>query len=353
MMARTKGPHLDLPRLAGNIPQIDVLKGLAIVAVLLLHAIPTHELFGSWAPLHLGQAVPIFIVIMGINAFGSSARRGIATLRDAYTRDYVIGRIDRIYVPFLVIYAVSLAAKLIGGEHRPGFLAGLVSGELPSSGPGNYFIGLIFQFALLGPALYLAYRRWPRATLLASFAASALFDLAAPHVGLFSSQEYLYSAAIVRFAPFIVCGIAVGERMVRGEGLGVWWLAGAVVSFAYLLAVSIDGTLVPLAVRDWRPWGQTSLSVFYTVALVALGLRYLPTATPSARLLAVLGRASYHIFLVQILWYSAFGDRGLLIAPLDVVVCCAIGWAFWRAMERVPTLGARRAQVAERAVAAG
>lgn len=323
-----------LPSLAGRVPQVDVLKGLAIIAVLLLHGLPVDLLFNSGAQLHIGQAVAIFAVLMGLNAFGSSARRQTATVRAAYTREYLRSRIDRLYVPFLPIFAVSLIAATVDEGFRPGFLAGLVTGELARSGPGNYFIGLAFQFALLGPASYLAYRRAPRTTIAVVFGAAGAFELAAPHVALFDTHPYFYAASIVRFAPFIVLGLAIADRMARGERLPAWWSAAALAGLGYLVLVCFDHGVLNISTIDWRRWGQNVLSAHVSALVVVAGLWRLPATGRAVDLLSALGSASYHIFLVQIMWFSFTGTGSLVETPFDVIACCALGYAFWAIMER-------------------
>jgi peptidoglycan/LPS O-acetylase OafA/YrhL len=327
----------DLPSLAGRVPQIDLLKGLAIIAVIMLHALPAATLFAVAAPLHLGQAVPVFAVLMGLNAHASNVRRGGQRLRQLYTRAYAIGRVERLYAPFLIIFAISLFAALARGEERPGFFAGLVTGELATSGPGNYFIGFAFQFALVAPALFVAYRRAPRVTAAAVVVASLALDVAASHVALFASRPYFYDASIIRFAPFVVAGMALADVLTAGARPPRWWLPAAVAAFAYLVAVSVDGELLPLATADWRPWGMTALAVPFAGLVVVIGLRFLRAGGAVAGIVAGLGRASYHIFLAQILWFALIETRSVAIMPFDVIACCAIGSAFWLVNERLAT----------------
>ena len=48
--------------------QVDVLKGAAILAVLLLHGLPLDAIQSAPALFTIGQAVPVFVVLMGLNA---------------------------------------------------------------------------------------------------------------------------------------------------------------------------------------------------------------------------------------------------------------------------------------------
>jgi hypothetical protein len=78
-----------------------------------------------------------------------------------------------------------------------------------------------------------------------------------------------------------------------------------------MLLVSVFGWKISYFNSSWQP--QIFLSFFYTLFLCALGLRYLPSiSTKFSRNIALIGKASYHIFLVQIILFGA----GLTITPL-------------------------------------
>jgi peptidoglycan/LPS O-acetylase OafA/YrhL len=317
------------PRLA----QIDLLKGVAILAVLALHGLTSSELTDSWAVLHVGQAVPVFFVVMGMNAAGSLARRGTASPRSLYTRDYLAGRAERLLLPFAAVWLIALVAGAIDGGLHFGPL--MLVGVLPLAGPGNYFVTIAFEFAIVFPLLYVLFARAPRAALVACFAAAAAFELVAPHVGfLKDSGSYAYDASIVRYAGQIALGvwIALAWRD-RRRGTG-WILLLAPVSVAYLIVLHES----PSTFDRLHPGFGIStnfLAAFWAAALVLAGLRLLPARVERAPgvALAELGRASWHIFLVQIVWFVLDRHRGLEYLPLHVAVACGAGYALFRVME--------------------
>lgn len=339
---------ITLPALPGRLAQIDLLKGLAIVAVLFLHGLPTAVLTDGAAVFYIGQAVPVFIVLMGLNATASFWQAGRAPLSRLYSRAYVAGRIDRLYVPFLFLLAASSLIALAEGTLTPGgVVSGLVGGTLPYSGPGNYFVTFAFEFAVAFPLFYWCYRRAPVASVVAGFGVAAAFELFAAHVSVFDANKYVYSAAIIRFIPFFALGSLLADHMLTGRRLSWWWLVGAAASTAYLEIVYLDANAFPLADEDWRRWGQTFASAFYPAILVVAGLRYLPATLTrqSWRLVARLGAASYEIFLVQILWFSLVAPPSLAKLGPSIVACCLIGWTFHMGLRRVPHLATRRLAV--------
>ena len=336
--------ELPLPRLPGHLAQIDILKGLAIVAVLFLHSLSVRWLNDGVTVLYIGQAVPVFVVLMGLNAAGSQWRRRDSSLRALYTRRYLLDRLDRLYRPFLVVLIVDAALAAARGSLTLGGLAGGIGlGIMPYGGPGNYFITFAFEFAVVFPAYCWAYFRAPRRTTAAAFFLAAAFQALAPHIHQFDTAPYVYSAALPRLMPFFALGAVLAERMLRGRGLPAWWAAAAGVSVAYLLIVHFDVNAFALDDADWRHWGETFASAFYPALLVAAGLRWLPGASRAwvPRALAALGRASYEIFLLQIVFFGVTGPvpRGLVVPC--VIACCLLGLVLHRAMNHVPRLTVR------------
>jgi peptidoglycan/LPS O-acetylase OafA/YrhL len=334
---------LALPRLPARLAQVDLLKGLAILAVLLLHGLPLDVIQSAPALFTIGQAVPVFVVLMGLNATSSGWRRG-----ELYTRRYLLSRVDRLVVPFLAVYVVAAVIALARGSISiPGVALGWVAGVMPLSGPGNYFIPFTFQFAALFPLYLWCYRRRPGLTTAAAFAVGLAFELAAARVAVFDSTPILYSACILHWLPFVALGVVLADLMLGGRPLPRAWLVLGAVSAAYLLIVHLDENAFPLANDDWRATGQTFASAFYPALLVVAGLRLLPRVAGAGpwRLLATLGVASYEIFLVQMVWFALLPDRGAIVV-LDILACCLIGYALHMALRRVPALAGRRAQPA-------
>ena len=82
--------------------QIDVAKGLAIISVILLHSLELRFRQSTYATFHIGQAVPVFMILMGLNQGLVALRRPLA-FADLYTRLYFARRVDRLLVPLLLV----------------------------------------------------------------------------------------------------------------------------------------------------------------------------------------------------------------------------------------------------------
>jgi peptidoglycan/LPS O-acetylase OafA/YrhL len=295
---------------------MDVLKGLAAIGVILCHGMPDDfwEATVSARPFNYGQAVPIFLVVLGMNGLRTARRRGGAL----YTRDHFARQFDRVVLPVAVAWAIAFVLAAIFAS--PAISELTLLGHLPLNGPGNYFIALLLQWIVIHPLLAAAYKARPGPTIAVCFALAAAAELAATQ-GAFDAEPYLFRACILRYLPAIVLGMYLLEHR---RGWPLWMYAGVLVSIWYLVAA----TLIPddLPNRDFRFVTYAAPTAFYSVALVRLALDRLP----ESRLLAALGLASLHIFLAQIIWFELVPSGTWLQLAAAVSACCTIGYVAYR-----------------------
>jgi len=321
-------------------PAIDIVKGLAIVSVICLHTLSPPTLHRIAALFYIWQAVPVFIFMMGLNGARSLRRRDRRSMRQLYSWEYLASRFDRVFVPFLLAFVgVVLVERLTRTEHRglSTLLVDVLTGELPIGGPGNYFITLLFQFTLVFPLVYWGLRRWSRATVVLCLAINAAYEQLAPHVGLLKTDPYLYEACIVHYLFLVALSGALARAPAR-RLLRSWWLwCGALVSAAFLALAQLDASAIPFGVAGWE--NSDYAAAFYPTLLVLLGMVARPRlmSTALARGMALAGRASYHIFLLQIIWFglAVWGMDSWPALLGNLAVTLLVGFVFYRAMALV------------------
>jgi peptidoglycan/LPS O-acetylase OafA/YrhL len=337
---------------------IDLLKGLAIVSVICLHTFSVGTLHTIGAHFHIWQAVPVFLFLMGLNAASSLRRRGGRTLRELYSGDYLTGRFDRVFVPFLIAFLITLAlAILTHTPHSSGakLLGEPIVGLFPIDGPGNYFVTLLFEFVVAFPLIFWGLRRWPVPTLLLCLALNGAFEALAHRLGFFAANPYADASSLLRFLFLVALGgfcAAIPTRRALGSP---WLWGGVLLSVAYLALLEADSPALTAA--DGSQPGYNLLTACYAACLVLLGIAFLPVLAdrPGVRLGSVLGRASYHIFLVQIAWFglAVWTAHSLLALLGNLAVTLSLGVAFYELMARAPLptasglLARRRAPPAE------
>jgi len=314
----------------GRLTQLDVLKGLAALAVVATHSYQANKLVGNWAVLHVWQAVPVFVVVLGVTSamsFQRAIERGAHVL---LTPRYLLRRGTRILLPFAFVWVVAASLGRAKGKLAIGPLSALL--RLPYGGPGNYFVPLVVSLLLIAPLIFAAYRRWPRTTLVMAFAADVAFELVAPHIGVFTAEPFLFSIAFPRYLAAFALGfwLADGDRDTRLKWAVL--VVGGMCSLGYLVVGNL-GLWTPPFRTDWRT--QNVLAVFYPALIVAVGMRLLPASGRGflSDGLGRIGRASYHVFLMQMVYFSLVGQGNHRLLFVNVVMTTFLGLGFFATEE--------------------
>lgn len=340
-------------KLPASLPQIDILKGLAIIAVVLLHTLPMSMFLLIGAPYHLWQAVPLFIVIAGFTGAYTYKRYGSKTLKECYDPLLLARRLRRLLVPFLICWIVELCFML--GLKQVSFDIGplLVSLMGGGYGWGAFFIPLIIQSLLIVPILYLVATRNPDRMLLVALFLNLFFDAVVVVFGWDGSItaalyfRYLFAGAL---GIWIVTSAKTDKR---------WILFGGMISLIYI-TISCYTSLLS-AFPDFSGYAAIlqAPAFMWAFILVLTGLKSLSgkIELPLFRIFGELGKASWHIFLVQLIYYlypaafvyaliNGISDLFMSGAPLSVLqyllavilnlgICLSLGYGWYVLGKRI------------------
>ena len=302
--------------------QIDILKGLAIISVVLIHTYNNDTLGAMGAPFYLLQAVPVFLLLAAFtNAWAlTSARK--TTLLQSYDLTIISRRLNRLLVPYVVIwifqflvvlgfivYKIDLPIQNPNHFFYTG-IDGLFNFLSGGNGMGNYFIPIILQQILIIPVLYYLALRSPNRMLVMAFIMDLVLEYIAVLLGL---PAWLNSIIYIRY---IFIG-ALGVWLVfRERVITRWILFGGLISAVYIYAVYY------LNFQFWffSPYDSFfhAFSYLWTLVIVVLGIQFLPPDSCNKIYLALqeLGKASWHIFLVQMTFFSLSGNPFIWSCPL-------------------------------------
>jgi peptidoglycan/LPS O-acetylase OafA/YrhL len=269
---------------------IDVVKGIAILWVLLIHAHP----LGDTRPfLHVvNHAVPIFVVLFGTNSFLWWQRPG-RTFGEWYR-----GRAARVLVPVWAALPVWWAAAL---WFRPpdvtptlGLAALHVVGYLRQVGTG-WFIAMVLQLVVVFPFFPAAVRRVGLLpVVLGSFACSlAILVLEPWFIGAWGYYNYIVFSP--RFFAHVAFGIVLVAWLPR---LGRMTAATSAIAWA-LFVLGAEGVLG----ERLAPMAKFLTPLPLTVLLLSVCAR-LPERARVASALAWLGQSSYGVYLGQLLTHN-------------------------------------------------
>ncbi len=310
---------------SGRYWQIDALKGVAMLCVLLIHADPLRQSLFHLETIN--RAVPVLLVL-----FGASSELGWSRLTALpfwpAARSYWRSRLVRLMPPVWV--AVALWWILIPGlgvapAPRWYWLPVHALGYVPQLGTG-WFITLIVPLVLLFPFLHLCVRAvgpWLAciaALLISAYLHYHVFEVTeavsavlrdSAHMQGFFRFYYFWIFPPARAFPLVV-GMILAQRGMRIPPAVALACAGLVgVSVWVRATVLADDPLV-------RPTLQALTDVPFTVAALA-GLTF-ALSERSARVLIWLGRSSWGLYLGQMLvhcalyvaWLRTFGDATLM-----------------------------------------
>lgn len=288
--------------------QIDLLKCIAIISVIIVHSFDFRN--SSTVPLwidlivafSLAQAIPIFFILMGRNAGASFERKSLFKLSELYSKTYFIARFYRLIIPVLITFLVSLFLGLYMNKIYIGILN--LIGYFPLTGYGNYFISILLQFIFVFPLLYFFYQKNPKITILLTILISFVFEVGSTVLPILQGNSYLYQACILRYIFAIVLGLWLVDNYDNRLSLlrNKYIILGLLLSVSYIVFSSVYSFKISFFTPYWQP--ENFLAFFYPLVFCAIGMRFLPSQENNllVKITAFIGKASYHIFLVQILY---------------------------------------------------
>lgn len=314
-------------------PQIDFIKGLAIIGVIISHAGLTSLISQQDGFLTVQQAVPVFFILLGITSVISFGKMKGRSLSDYYSKNYLVRKIRRYFIPFLLITIFTLIFNNILNYYYSNitqfflikWLYLIPYGVLvPLGGAGDYFVSILLQFILIGPVMFWVYKRSPTLLLIVCIITELSFEVLAVYVipynnpcilCVFDWINLFYNRMIFRVLVLIALGFYIAQEFLDSGSVDLFAhknrfiLAMFPLSILFLFYYSTSQS--PINRPEFNL--QNPITAFYTVVIVILLLNY------HSRILSVfnrigqipvvitnLGRASYHIFLFQMFYFSYF-----------------------------------------------
>jgi peptidoglycan/LPS O-acetylase OafA/YrhL len=306
---------------------IDILKMIAIVSVILLHSFPRDLLFLSGAPYHIWQTVPIFMILAGYNTANSYKRRSYNSLNQVYNFSFIYKKMERLIYPFLLVWLVQMVAQYVISEGLSinEIFISLLSGGW---GPGSYFVPIIIQATLILPLIYFLCRKNLTVMTIFLFVLSIVFEFICLFIDLPGS---IYRLLVIRYLFALTLGVwlALNKSKIKFK----WLIPLAILSFVYITGVNYY-EWVFIMEKFWL--SQHSPSYFWSLILIILGLTVyrIKANNKISKLLVKIGQASYHIFLVQMVYFWAIANRlpdmsGVLYLAITLVFCLVIGLIYF------------------------
>lgn len=307
-----------------RLSSLDLLKGICICMVIFTHMNWSSEdranmLFPWW----IDMAVPVFIIISGITFTISFERQGLQKLEDAYCAKSLLKKVSRFTIPFLIAYAIEIMWDHISPNDviEYDIIPTLVRGGL---GPGSYYYPIMMQFILLAPVVYFIVKRKRAKGVFLCLIINLIYEFL--HV-MYGMPTECYRLIVVRYTFLIAvgCYLSLNLSLHKGAMLAMFGVG------ALFLCMTCYWGYKPKILIDWTR--TCFLSSMYIVPVVAIAIR---KCEFRCRPLELLGKASYNIFLTQMVYFYAMSkfvyrlvENKWLQLAISMIVCITGGILFY------------------------
>ena len=304
--------------LADRLPEVDRLRAVAIVTVVLIHTLPFRAPTTGYLDWWLGDVTRFAVPVLLFASGWLVPRRRVGL-------DWLRRRLRRLVPPYLVGSVVMLLVSSVSPllDRRPVAQA-LLLGDAVGI---YYFVVVLIVLTMLVPAVQRLSSRGQVVLLALAAAVSLAIEVA-------DLSIYLHNHLPLTWLPYLLAGMVLRPHRDRLRANADQWVlhAGAVLGIVLVGMVLLDIHSPARQVATWVGiWAAGA-----TLLLAALAARSQPTRTT-----ATLSRLSYPIYLYHLpvvaglvgtFGTSILSGRPLVAVPLTLVVAVGTIWlvhAIW------------------------
>lgn len=313
---------------------IDYLKAISIIMVIITHYAWEDKING-WFLFLINMAVPVFMLISGYNFSASGMRKAEGKFKNMYHHEILIPKVIRFTVPFAFVFVFEIILKIAQGEEYS-FLDILLRFVKGGYGPGSYYYPIMMQLLLIFPVIYFLVKRFQWLGVFIAAGLNFVYEIIIHKMGM---QVEDYRLLVFRYIFYIALGCYLFFFIEKK--ISVWiLLLMMTVGSGYLVAVYYEGYEPHL----FTYWTRTCMvTAFYIFPIVYFLFHYCMEFRIPGKLgdaLSEIGKASYHIFLVQMVYYHfEFGKmfQGVSVALqviCNVAFCLSVGYLFYFAEQK-------------------
>ena len=262
----------------------------------------------------------------------SFQKRGIDKLEAAYRPISIVEKVIRYTVPYTIAFVAEwIVFRVFGlytvGIRTYGILAVVMDYLSGGKGPGNYYFPIIIQFILIFPVIYFLIRKYDLAGLGYCFFANLTFEILKRAYGMNDTE---YRLLVFRYLFIIAAGcyIAIGNIKKNRKTVVLCTLCiMAGLTFIYLFSYT---SYTPKIITYWST--TSFLVCLYVVPILGWLIRKVHWGF---RPLEIIGKASFNIFLVQMIYYNfanhiydMIPNRALQLI-YNIINCVLVGVSFY------------------------
>ena len=306
---------------------IDILKGICMLFIIINHSSwEETERLRLLFPFTVTMAVPILMFISGFLNARSFEKKQIVSITDCYKKSVVVPRLTRLIVPFTMMYFLEVCIHLIFSpkmayEYVLMYLCG-------GWGDGTYYVPVMIQFVFSFPLIYFLIKWNKKKGLFLSFTLTLLYELIQR---AYQMNVECYTNILFRYLFLIASGCYAGLYSESNNRIHILYLIEVAVGLAFIILFSYTPYHTVIFQDYWK--STTLLPSLFVIPIVTLILKYINISIP---FFEIIGRASFHIFLVQKVFFYGIKsgiefDTGnqILQVLLNILCCVVVGIAFY------------------------
>ncbi|TFH30413.1 MAG: hypothetical protein E4G98_02110 [Promethearchaeota archaeon] len=324
--------------------QVDFLKTWMMLLVIMDHTF-SHAFLGPLGAIFWERiSIPLFLIIMGYNMALSFRKQGLTTLSELYSWGYFRKKIERYIMPYLLLYGFHLLLRLfviwqeipVNRNFPYDLMDYMWLGYTPFYGPGMWFIPVVISSIFVFPFLYWCYLRQPIITVMFCIMIELSLHLLS-YILYLDAMAYFRSelltnidlgiAAYPETSQFWGChifshcsAIAIGMWLSTDHSLSaqrnIWVKVLVLIGIIYVGAfyfyryttISANLVFVILYMTAWIGGDYHLFTYAYAAGIFLLVMNFIPAKpyrdSRFTKLIQTISKATYHILLTQILYFS-------------------------------------------------
>lgn len=278
------------------------------------------------------MAVPFFMLVSGYVYTKSFQKNGVGNLESAFNKKYLFKNFIRYTLPFIMAYTIEFTVRVIQFfKHNctvKAFIKDSIFTFLQGGvGPGSYYYPEMIQIMFLFPIIYILVKRYNwKGVLIVAFATFFFEVLKFPYM----ENEGQYRLLLFRY--FML--LAFGSYFAMNKMNRKQWIL-MFVGFCFIILFMYTNYR-PKIFKWWT--GTSMFPVLFIVPifgfLVDKNIKFTP--------LEKVGKASYNIFLTQMVYYCYLYGKikeifatVYLNAVVSILICVIIGIIFYKIENRI------------------
>ncbi len=283
-------------------------------------------------------AVCIFLVMSGYLMSGTLDRLK-HPFAEWYTASNLTSRISRFYLPLIPVFALALLYKVfvLGKSYSLAEIA--VRFFLGGFKPGSYYVVILAELVILFPFIHYVVRRYRFAGVMICTAFTFIYDILTTVLGM---NPILYKFLIFRLTTHIAFGVYARYADYNREKIRNFILF--IIGLIYAICCMYTDIYNPPIFFEWQEASFPTAFFLYPVIMWFMnefsGIKY--TESKISGYTLTFANATYHIFLIQLLYFTTIGfslneyiNNAFVTLGMNVIITVPLGIAYFKILSPV------------------